>query len=200
MHYATSFDSKYYSFLLCTPRKKTIKHQLIRVVDGLTLVRLGKIEYAVEPGQEFWLPLGTLTSLTFTPQSECQIVEISSRVVKEFPKQAGYLKSDELILSLLDRLKTITTSDIANDYLKLIMHELTLQKPQLSENKKTKDIKGWQELSSQLPQELRYMLMIREAQKQIQSGKNRSEVILRFFQNDEELVEKLENAILGTKL
>ena len=70
MNYATSFESKYYPFLLCTPRKKTLKHQLIRVTDGLVLIRLGKIEYAVEPGQEFWLPFDTLTSLTFTPQSE----------------------------------------------------------------------------------------------------------------------------------
>lgn len=200
MNYATSFESKYYPFLLCTPRKKTIKHQLIRVTDGLVLIRLGKIEYAVEPGQEFWLPFNTLTSLTFTPQSECERVEISSRVVKNFPRQAGYLKSDELIIGLLDRLKTIASTDIANDYLKLIMHELTLQKPQLKENQTTKDIKDWRGVSSQLSQELRYMLMIREAQKQIQSGTSRSDVLLHFFQNDEELVDNLENAILGTKL
>jgi hypothetical protein len=200
MHYAISFDSNCYPFLLCTPRKKTIKHQLIHVTSGLVLIKLGKIEYAVEPGQDFWLPFDTLTSITFTPQSKCEKVEISSRVIKSFPKQAGYLNSDELILGLLNRLTTIENSDIANDYLKLIMHELAIQQPHLIENQKTKDIKDWQEVNNKLSQELKYMLVIREAQKQIQSGKKRADIVAHFFHNDEALVDKLENAILGTKL
>ena len=110
MHYAISFQAELYDFLASTPRKKLLKHQLICVEQGLVLIKLGKLEYAVEAGQSFWLPFDTLASITYTPATLVRDVQISSRVTLPLAKQGGYVELNELMLALLNRLVTLASN------------------------------------------------------------------------------------------
>ncbi|MEZ8100479.1 AraC family transcriptional regulator [Vibrio bivalvicida] len=199
MHYAISFQSELNEFLVCTPRKKSLKHQLISVKQGLVLVKLGKIEYTLEPGQSFWLPCDTLTSLTYTPYTITNIVAVSSRVAGRFPKQAGYINANALLTALLNRLDELKPKrEEQIDLLKVVQTELTALKPELKTTKYTQQVNQWQaEQSSSLSNELKLVLLVREANKQLQSGKKRPVVVDSLFNGDDTLFTNLEQTVLG---
>ncbi|MDC5818396.1 AraC family transcriptional regulator [Vibrio europaeus] len=202
MHHAISFQSKLNDFLICTPRKKSLKHQLICVKQGLVLVKLGKLEYAVEAGQSFWLPFDTLTSLTYTPNTIVSSVGVSSRVVAPFPKQGGYIQAEELLSALLNRLEIHNGHHERQvDLLKVVQSELTTLKPELKETRYTKQINQWQaDKESSLSNELKLVLRVREANKQMQSGKKRPMVVESLFDGNDALLVSLEQTILGREL
>jgi len=199
MHYAISFQSELNEFLVCTPRKKSLKHQLICVKQGLVLVKLGKIEYALEPGQCFWLPFDTLTSLTYTPNTVTSLVSVSSRVAEPFAKKAGYIQTNELLTALLNRLEELKPKrEEQIDLLRVVQTELTTLKPELRETKYTQQVNQWQvEQASSLANELKLVLLVREANKQMQSGKKRPVVVDSLFSGDDALFTSLEQTILG---
>lgn len=202
MHHAISFQSELNDFLICTPRKKSLKHQLISVKQGLALVKLGKLEYAVEAGQSFWLPFDTLTSLTYTPNTIVNSVSVSSRVVAPFPKQGGYIQAEELLSALLNRLEFHNGHRGRQvDLLKVVQSELTTLKPELKETRYTKQINQWQaDKESALSNELKLVLRVREANKQMQSGKKRPMVVESLFDGNDALLASLEQTILGREL
>jgi galactitol-specific phosphotransferase system IIB component len=199
MHYAISFQAELYDFLASTPRKKLLKHQLICVEQGLVLIKLGKLEYAVEAGQSFWLPFDTLASITYTPATLVRDVQISSRVTLPLAKQGGYVELNELMLALLNRLVTLASNREAQlDLLAVLRQELTSIKPILRESKLTKEINHWTvKQSSTLANELQLVLTVREATKQMKSGKKRSVVVETLFDGNESLLTGLEKSILG---
>jgi hypothetical protein len=199
MHYAISYQTDRYDFLVSTSRKKLLKHQLICVEQGLVLVKLGKLEYTVEAGEAFWLPFDVLTSVTFTPATLVRSVQVSSRVTLSLPKQGGYVELNELSSAILNRLATLADNrDAQVDLLAVLRHELTSLKPLLKENKFTKAVNQWQaKQPSQLPNELQLVLTVREASKQMKSGKKREDVVATLFDGNESLLSGLEQAILG---
>lgn len=199
MHYAISYQTDLYDFLVSTSRKKLLKHQLICVEQGLVLVKLGKLEYTVEAGEAFWLPFDVLTSVTFTPATLVRSVQVSSRVTLSLPKQGGYVELNELSSAILNRLATLADNrDAQVDLLAVLRHELTSLKPLLKENKFTKAVNQWQaKQPSQLPNELQLVLTVREASKQMKSGKKREDVVATLFDGNESLLSGLEKAILG---
>ncbi|MCG9649070.1 AraC family transcriptional regulator [Vibrio brasiliensis] len=199
MHYAISYQTDRYDFLVSTSRKKLLKHQLICVEQGLVLVKLGKLEYTVETGEAFWLPFDVLTSVTFTPATLVRSVQVSSRVTLSLPKQGGYVELNELSSAILNRLATLADNrDAQVDLLAVLRHELTSLKPLLKENKFTKAVNQWQaKQPSQLPNELQLVLTVREASKQMKSGKKREDVVATLFDGNESLLSGLEQAILG---
>ncbi|MCG9727764.1 AraC family transcriptional regulator [Vibrio brasiliensis] len=199
MHYAISYQTDLYDFLVSTSRKKLLKHQLICVEQGLVLVKLGKLEYTVEAGEAFWLPFDVLTSVTFTPATLVRSVQASSRVTLSLPKQGGYVELNELSSAILNRLATLADNrDAQVDLLAVLRHELTSLKPLLKENKFTKAVNQWQaKQPSQLPNELQLVLTVREASKQMKSGKKRKDVVATLFDGNESLLSGLEQAILG---
>lgn len=199
MHYAISYQTDRYDFLVSTSRKKLLKHQLICVEQGLVLVKLGKLEYTVEAGEAFWLPFDVLTSVTFTPATLVRSVQVSSRVTLSLPKQGGYVELNELSSAILNRLATLADNrDAQVDLLAVLRHELTSLKPLLKENKFTKAVNQWQaKQPSQLPNELQLVLTVREASKQMKSGKKREDVVTTLFDGNESLLSGLEQAILG---
>ncbi|MCG9750305.1 AraC family transcriptional regulator [Vibrio brasiliensis] len=199
MHYAISYQTDRYDFLVSTSRKKLLKHQLICVEQGLVLVKLGKLEYTVEAGEAFWLPFDVLTSVTFTPATLVRSVQVSSRVTLSLPKQGGYVELNELSSAILNRLATLADNrDAQVDLLAVLRHELTSLKPLLKESKFTKAVNQWQaKQPSQLPNELQLVLTVREASKQMKSGKKREDVVATLFDGNESLLSGLEQAILG---
>jgi len=199
MHYAISYQSEQNDFLICTPRRKSLKHKLICVRQGLVLVKLGKHEFAIEPNQLFWLPFDTLTSLTYTPNTIVDTIELSSRVSFPLPTQAGFVKANELVSALLNRLKDFAEQrDKQVDLLKVLKHELSEIIPTLKESKLSKQISQWRfDNESPLETELQLVLRVREANKQMQSGKKRPAVVEMLFDGNESLFAGLEKAVLG---
>lgn len=199
MHYAISFQSELYDFLVSTSRKKLLKHQLICVEKGLALVKLGKQEYAVEAGQSFWLPFDALTSITYTPKTLVRSVQVSSRVTSQLPKQGGYVELNELMTAVLNRLATLVANREAQlDLLAVLRQELTSLKPVLKESKLSQKINHWKvNQTSSLANELQLVLTVREACKQMKSGKKREQVVSTLFDGNESLLTGLEKTILG---
>jgi len=199
MHHAIDFQSQLDQFLVCTPRKKSLKHQLIKVTQGLVLVKLGKLEYALEAGQWFWLPFDTLVSLTYTPNTLTQSITVSSRVRTRFPKQAGFVHANELLTAVVNRLETIAERcDEQVLLLNVVEQELASLKPELTESQFTKQVNQWQaDKASNLSNELKLVLRVREANKQMQSGKKRAVVVEALFGGDEALFSNLERTLLG---
>lgn len=199
MHYAISFQSELYDFLVSTSRKKLLKHQLICVEKGLALVKLGKQEYAVEAGQSFWLPFDALTSITYTPKTLVRSVHVSSRVTSQLPKQGGYVELNELMTAVLNRLATLVANREAQlDLLAVLRQELTSLKPVLKESKLSQKINHWKvNQTSSLANELQLVLTVREACKQMKSGKKREQVVSTLFDGNESLLTGLEKTILG---
>ncbi|MCZ4293322.1 AraC family transcriptional regulator [Vibrio sinaloensis] len=199
MHYAISFQSELYDFLVSTSRKKLLKHQLICVEKGLALVKLGKQEYAVEAGQSFWLPFDALTSITYTPKTLVRSVQVSSRVTSQLPKQGGYVELNELMTAVLNRLATLVANREAQlDLLAVLRQELPSLKPVLKESKLSQKINHWKvNQTSSLANELQLVLTVREACKQMKSGKKREQVVSTLFDGNESLLTGLEKTILG---
>lgn len=199
MHHAIDFRSQLDQFLVCTPRKKSLKHQLIKVTQGLVLVKLGKLEYALEAGQWFWLPFDTLVSLTYTPNTQTQNVFVSSRVLARFPRQAGFVEANELLTALINRLETITEHrDQQISLLNVVQQELVSLKPKLTESPLTQQFNQWRaDKPSSLSSELKLVLRMREANKQMQSGQKRTAVVESLFNSDETLFSNLERTLLG---
>lgn len=199
MHYAISFQSELYDFLVSTSRKKLLKHQLICVEKGLALVKLGKQEYAVEAGQSFWLPFDSLTAITYTPKTLVRSVQVSSRVTSQLPKQGGYVELNELMAAVLNRLATLVANREAQlDLLAVLRQELTSLKPVLKESKLSQKINHWKvNQTSSLANELQLVLTVREACKQMKSGKKRAQVVSTLFDGNESLLMGLEKTILG---
>ncbi|NOH78881.1 AraC family transcriptional regulator [Vibrio sp. RE86] len=199
MHYAISYQTELNEFLVCTSRKKSLKHQLICVREGLVLVKLGKQEHAIEPGQHFWLPFDTLTSLTMTPNSRVSRVELSSRVAHALPQQAGFVSLNELTHALLNRLESYHADREKHiDLLAVLRQELTELTPKLTSSKLAQRISQWRpDTESDLPAELQLALRVREANKLMQSGKKRPFVVETLFEGNDTLFASLEKAVLG---
>lgn len=199
MHYAISYQNEHHEFLACSPRRKSIKHCLLRVEKGLVLVRLGKMEYAIEEGQSFWLPFDTLSALTLVPNTLIDRIEVSSRVSTFMPKQGGYVELNELVTAILNRLRCIGDKrELQQELLVVLRSELANLKPKIRETSFTQRISAWSaNKPSTLPSELQLVLKIREARKQMLSGKKRDHVLTTLFNGDAELYNNLEKIILG---
>ena len=186
-----------------TPRKKAFKQTLLFVTSGLLLVKLGKNEYAVEPGQAFWLPMDCLNSVTYLPNTEVSRIEFSVRLADTFPRQAGYVDLDTIVISSIAKLGDTT---IAEGYhsalLQVIRYEMANAKPELYLSKTSELYNSWS-LNSQpelLNREVHLALKLREARKQILSGTKKDLVAERLFGGSQTLLDELSMAVLGSKL
>jgi len=200
MHYAISHQTLQHDFLHSTSRRKLLKHTLLHVKQGLVLAKLGKLEYALEPGESFWLPFDTLTSLTFFPNTSVQSVEVSCRVSAPLPKQAGYVELGELSRALINRLGEETSSVSAqNEIMAVLKTELTMFKPALNENALTHQFSQWRwdGLDSALSNEQQLVLKVREANKMMLSGKKREQVVELLFAGNDAIFVQLEHLLLG---
>lgn len=199
MHYAISHQISDIHFLSVTPRKKLMKHTLLSVDSGLVLVRLGKNEYAVKPGQAMWLPFDCLTSICCLPQTTMQTVELSCRVTSTLPKQAGYIELNELTQALLNRMATMTDEHQAKiDLLTVLRAEISLYSPQLELNELSEKISNWQpNVNSQLDQSIQVALRVREARKRLLSGQDKTKVVNELFSGSQDAYHAICQSVLG---
>ncbi|MEZ9442212.1 AraC family transcriptional regulator [Vibrio sp. 10N.222.54.F12] len=208
MNFAIEYTSAYFSHLVITPRKKVLKHSLVSVQSGLGLIKLGKQEYAVEPGQSVWVPYDCLTSLTYFPNTQINRVDFSVRLTDSFPRQAGYVTQTNLSSALLEKLevtksrsvKTNNTEQAFKDMLTVLKQEVLAFKPLLCESALSQRFNQWNVDDSNLPQEHTLVMVMREAKKRMQSGQKRTLVIDDLFSGKEEEFEQLCMLVFGEDL
>ncbi|TKF04559.1 AraC family transcriptional regulator [Vibrio kanaloae] len=208
MNFAIEYTSAYFSHLVITPRKKVLKHSLVSVQSGLVLIKLGKQEYTVEPGQSIWIPYDCLTSLTYFPNTQINRVDFSIRLTDSFPRQAGYITQTNLSLALLEKLDLTkshassanNTDQACKDMLSVLKQEVLSFKPLLYESALSLRFNQWSIDDSNLPQEHTLVMVMREAKKRMQSGQKRSLVIDDLFSGKEEEFEQLCMLVFGEYL
>ncbi|MDK9754927.1 AraC family transcriptional regulator [Vibrio sp. D173a] len=202
MNYAIEFHDANYPFLNVAARKKALKHSLLSVVEGLAIIKLGKHEYAIEPGQHFWLPQGCLSSLTFLPNTRVTRCDFSVRLADAFAQQAGYVKPSALLSALIEKLvMTKARSGHQLDLLAVVKHEVLTLKPMLTSSALTDSINKWKPgYDSQVSIELCLVLTLREARKMKLSGKKQSDIVAKLFNNNEEEYEQLCFLVFGEAL
>ncbi len=202
MNYAIEFHDTHYPFLTVTARKKTLKHSLLSVVEGLVIIKLGKHEYAIESGQYFWIPQGCLSSLTFLPNSRVHRCDFSVRLNDGFTQQAGFVKPSMLLKALVEKLATVEArSDIQLDLLAVIKHEVLTLSPILSSSALSKAINQWQPgCERTISRELCLVLTLRKARKMKLSGKKEAEIIDELFAGNREEYKQLCLLVFGEAL
>ncbi|MEX3071238.1 AraC family transcriptional regulator [Vibrio alginolyticus] len=202
MNYAIEFHDANYPFLDVTARKKALKHSLISVVEGLVIIKLGKHEYAIEPGQYFWIPQGCLSSLTFLPNSRVHHCDFSVRLSDDFPQQAGFIKPSVLLSALVEKLPTAESrSDIQLDLLAVVKHEVVTHSPTLASSALSKSINQWKPgCEARISRELCLVLTLREARKMKLSGKKQAVIVDELFAGNNEEYEQLCFLVFGETL
>lgn len=202
MNYAIEFHDANYPFLNVAARKKALKHSLLSVVEGLAIIKLGKHEYAIEPGQHFWIPQGCLSSLTFLPNTRVTRCDFSVRLTDAFAQQAGYVKPSALLSALIEKLVTTKArSEHQMDLLTVVRHEVLTLKPMLTSSPLTDSINKWKPgCDSSISIELCLVLTLREARKMKLSGKKQADIVAKLFNNNDEEYEQLCFLVFGEAL
>jgi len=201
MNFAVEFTSPTFSHLVLTPRKKVLKHSLIQVSQGLALVKLGKNEYAVEPGETIWIPFDCLVSISYFPNTVINKVDFSVRLTDNFPSQAGYVQQTALTKALIDKLATGTNNEQATqELLAVLKQEVLALNPLLSETLLSERFNQWNLDDSPLSQEHTLVMVMREAKKRLLSGQKKEKVIEELFASKEEEFEQLCLLVFGETL
>ncbi|CAE6919002.1 hypothetical protein ACOMICROBIO_GDFFDHBD_01866 [Vibrio sp. B1REV9] len=202
MNYAIEFHDTHFPFLHVTARKKALKHSLLSVVEGLVIIKLGKQEYAIEPGQYFWIPQDCLSSLTFLPNTRLNRCDFSIRLTDEFPQQAGFFKPSSLLKALVQKLSITQKRDQYQlDLLAVVKHEVLTLRPSLNNSPLTNSINQWQPgCEERISRELCLVLTLREARKMKLSGKKQQDIVERLFAGNEEEFEQLCFLVFGDAL
>lgn len=202
MHYAIQVDSATTDYLQLTARKKSLKHVLLLVEQGMVLLKLGKHEYAARAKQALWIPCQCLHALTIFPQTRLTRIEFSARLRHNFPLQAGFVAPGTLCRAVLARLSETTPQmTVYSHLLGVLTDEVLHFQPELHENKFTHLLKQWQ---AQYPQpvegispEVHLILLLREAQKKMQSGVTAEHIADQFFDGQLMQLHQLRQSLLG---
>jgi hypothetical protein len=200
MHYAIQFEEKHSDYLLTTTRKPTLKHQLIHVVEGLVSIRLGKQEYAVAKEDTFWVPANCLSSISYFPHTQCQVIEVSQRLTQPFTHQAGYIKPNTLMQALLEKLALVSSlSEHQQILLTALQYELLEIKPNLQVTSLSQQLNDWdsQQHKQKLPAEYQMVMRIKQAEKLRLSGKKDQQIAEALFGGNTQSYLLAKQAIMG---
>jgi hypothetical protein len=116
------------------------------------------------------------------------------------PKQGGFVEQSELMNALLNRLVLLESPQSQPELLQVLKAELADLQPKLSESKLTQLVSQWKPgKPSKLSNELQLVLKVREACKQMQSGKKREYVVQTMFDGNDAIFASLETLILGQR-
>ncbi|MGR6859849.1 AraC family ligand binding domain-containing protein [Aliivibrio salmonicida] len=197
MKNAITFQSETHSHLIYTARKKKNQYELISVQTGVVLIRLGKWEYQVLPGELFWLPFDALTSMTVVPNSTVSTVAFSIRTREYLPTQGGYISPTSLLISGLDKLQQKEMSEASQQRLLHVLQDELLEATIHTDlSTQSQDINTYLSLLMnekdtkicRLDPELMMTLKVREADKMRKSGKKSEAIARRYFSGDVNLL------------
>ncbi len=202
MNYAVNVEQNKTDKLIITPRKRNQKFSLLSVTAGLVLIRLGKLEYAIEAGQAWWIPFDCLTSLTYLPETTYSKIDFSVRIPLSLPYQSGEVELTPLVRETITRVSEISRDNPIFDPLTAILkYEAARFRPRLIESRLSKTLSDWQGMTKRddplLTNELQLALQIREAHKQEQSGKKEQAVADTLFEGNLGQYRQLKQILLG---
>jgi hypothetical protein len=206
MNYAVNVEHSQTQQMKITPRKRNPKYTLLYVEQGLVLVRLGKMEYAAEAGQSWWLPFDCLTSLTYMPDTRYSQIDLSVRLQLNLPHQAGQIHLSPLAHEALLRLRHLQRNEPLFEPLSTILkYEAATFQPELTVSPLTTAISQWRPTSDtsdsnsnqSLSAELLLALRVREAYKLEQSGQKALVIAEQLFQGNANQYQQLKQLLLG---
>lgn len=208
MNYAIQSETCLFPFLEATPRKRAVKHSLIHVERGLVLVKLGKHEYAIEPGQALWIPIDCLCSLTFFPTTQVQRIDFSVRLRDQFPHQAGLVEHSELSYAVLNRLRQlenisqdINAVEVYPHLLQVIKSEVQNFEPKLVDSAFNQALANWSPAVNRgISNEQHLALLVREAMKRRLSGGKQEHIVADLFNGRHDQFEQMCQIVLGKTL
>ncbi len=190
MKNAITFQSETHSHLLYTARKKKNHYELISVQTGAVLVRLGKWEYLVMPGESFWLPFDALSAMTVVPNSTISCVQFSIRTRESLPHQGGYVGMTPLLVAGLNKLQSLTMSEQAQQrLLSVIQDELLEASLHTDLSEESKSINAYLSALTEnktttgysVSPDMMMVLKVREADKMRKSGVKNDMIAARYF-------------------
>lgn len=199
MNYSIQYQRTPHPYMTVSPRKKRIKNTLLMVHSGTVLIKVGKSEYALKANDLFWLPIGSLTSITYFPHAETSNIDFSVRLKETFPSKAGYITPSALTQACIDKLYH---QDIGEQYrldlLQILKHECQIIAPSLFVSKTSAQFNQWTVDSNQgLSQELHMALTIRYARKQLLSGGSRQQVVDTLFSGSHSAFDQIWQSVMG---
>jgi len=198
MHYSIQAQKKYSQKLLVTGRKRTIKQTLIHVTSGLILCHLGKIEYAIESNQAFWLPFDCLCRWTILPDTHYYSVDVSIRAAHKQPTESGYITPDDWLILLTQKMAQTSPSHHSYIHLShLLLDVLSALSPKRCLSPLTKNMSSWSPKTTSLPHHLNNALLAREISKMRQSGKNDSMIADSLFSGNIALYKEIDKTYLS---
>lgn len=208
MNYAIQSETCLFPYLESTSRKRAVKHSLIHVEHGLVLVKLGKHEYAIEPGQALWLPIDCLCSLTFFPETRVQRIDFSVRLRDQFPHQAGLIQHSELSLAVLNRLRQLDNTGQNRDEVEVYPHLLQVIKsevqnfePKLIDCALNQALARWSPADhTGISNEQHLALLVREAMKRRLSGGKEEQIVTELFSGNTGQYQQMCQIVLGKTL
>ncbi|MGR6837902.1 AraC family ligand binding domain-containing protein [Aliivibrio wodanis] len=199
MKNAITFQSETHSHLFYTARKKKNHFELISVQTGAVLIRLGKWEHLLLPGELFWLPFDSLTSMTVVPNSIVSSVRFSIRTREALLLQGGYVNTSSFLTAALDKLQSGTMSELAEQRLLLVIQDELLEASVHTElSTESKNINAYLSSLTENQDSRRYdvspdmmmALKVREADKMRKSGAKNELIAKRYFSGNVELLEQ----------
>ncbi len=186
MHYSAQVKECHSNSLVVTGRKKSLKHKFIYVTSGLILCRLGKLEYAIEPKQAFWLPFDCLNAWTIFPDTKYYEIDISARVTTQVPKESGYVAINDWMLLLLQKISSTNPTESIYQHLSYVLLDAIKDiAPVLSMTTLSQEISSWAPGTPLSPAHFNDILLAREIKKMKQSGKQEQVIVNKLFPDSE---------------
>ena len=200
MKNAFTFHSDTHSHLFYTARKKKNHYEFVSILTGAALIRLGKWEYLVLPGEGFWLPFDALSSITIVPNSSISTIKFSVRTRELLQSHGGYVEMSPLLLAGLQKLQSSNLTELAEQRLLRVMQDELLTASLHTElSVESKSINSY--LSSltdakdtvdcQISPDMMMALKVREADKMRKSGAKDEMIAKRYFSGNVQLLQQV---------
>lgn len=200
MKNAITFHSETHPHLFYTARKKKNHYEFVSVLTGAALIRLGKWEYLVLPGEAFWLPFDALSSITVVPNSSISTIKFSVRTRELLPTNGGYVEISPLLFAGIQKLQSSNLTEHAEQRLLQVMQDELLTASLHTElSVESKSINSYlasltdakDTADSQVSPDMMMALKVREADKMRKSGAKDEMIAKRYFSGNVPLLQQM---------
>lgn len=200
MKNAITFHSETHPHLFYTARKKKNHYEFVSVLTGAALIRLGKWEYLVLPGEAFWLPFDALSSITVVPNSSISTIKFSVRTRELLPTNGGYVEISPLLFAGIQKLQSSNLTEHAEQRLLQVMQDELLTASLHTElSVESKSINSYlasltdakDAADSQVSPDMMMALKVREADKMRKSGAKDEMIAKRYFSGNVPLLQQM---------
>lgn len=181
-------------------------HRCIFITQGMLWLRLGKIEYVFKAGDICWIPAHCLAGVSFMPQTQCLMIEISTRLNIKLPTQAGKFTANPLLQASLERLIALSNEPSSENngiahlstIYQLIRYEFSEISPELD---LLETVEQWRSQLTQLEQQqIDKITIMRQAIAAKSSGKTTDFIVDSLYEGDFEQYQHDLSTLLNVSL